>query len=90
MENINFIFPEIFISLSVMFLLVFGVFKKNSSNIVYSLTVISLIVALALIINLPANYETFLFDNSYKIDVSTSTGNYPVFVGWDIFDQILE
>ncbi len=68
MENINFIFPEIFISLSVMFLLVFGVFKKNSSNIVYSLTVISLIVALALIINLPANYETFLFDNSYKID----------------------
>ena len=29
-------------------------------------------------------------DNSYKIDVFTSTGNYPVFVGWDIFDQILE
>ena len=31
MENINFIFPEIFISLSIMFLLLFGVFKKNSS-----------------------------------------------------------
>ncbi len=68
MENINFIIPEIFISLSIMFLLVFGVFKKNSSSIVYFLTVISLVVVLGLIINLPHNYEIFLFDNSYKID----------------------
>lgn len=29
-------------------------------------------------------------DNSYKINVSTSSGNYPVFVGWSILEQILE
>ena len=68
MENINFIFPEIFISLSIMFLLIFGVFKKNSSGIVYSLTIITLIISLGLIINFSPNQETYLFNNSYKID----------------------
>ena len=68
MENINFIFPEIFISLSIMFLLLFGVFKKNSSSIVYSLTIITLIIALGLIINFPKDQEINLFNNSYKID----------------------
>ena len=34
MNNIELIFPEIFISLSVMFLLILGVFKKNSSKII--------------------------------------------------------
>ena len=68
MENINFIFPEIFISISIMFLLVFGVFKKNSSSIVYLLTIITLIIALGLIINFPKDQEINLFNNSYKID----------------------
>ena len=68
MENINFILPEIFISLSIMFLLIFGVFKKNSSSLVYSLAIISLIIALGLIINFPQDQETYLFNNSYKID----------------------
>ena len=68
MENINFIFPEIFISLSIMFLLLFGVFKKNSSSIVYSLTIITLIIALGLIINFPKDQEINLLNNSYKID----------------------
>ena len=68
MENIIFIFPEIFTSLGIMFLLVFGVFKKNSSSIVYLLTIIILIIVLGFIINLPNNLETYLFGNSYKID----------------------
>ena len=68
MENINFIFPEIFISLSILFLLIFGVFKKNSSSVVYSLAVITLIISLGLIINFPTDQETYLFSNSYKID----------------------
>ena len=68
MENINFIFPEIFISLSIMFLLIFGVFKKNSSSIVYSLAIITLIIVLGLIINFPLDQEVYLFNNSYKID----------------------
>ena len=29
MENLEFVFPEIFVSLSIMFLLILGVFKKR-------------------------------------------------------------
>ena len=36
MDKLNFIYPEIFISLSVMFLLILGVFKKKSSNLIVS------------------------------------------------------
>ena len=68
MENFNFILPEIFISLSIMFLLILGVFKKNSSNIVYSLSVVSLIIILALTVNFNLEEEIFLFDNSFNID----------------------
>ena len=32
MEKLNFVYPEIFISLSIMILLILGVFKKNSST----------------------------------------------------------
>ena len=67
MENINFILPEIFISLSIMFLLLAGVFKKNSSNLVFSLSIISLIISLGLIINFPTEQEFFLFNDGYKI-----------------------
>ena len=34
MENLNLILPEIFISLSIMFLLILGVFKNESSKII--------------------------------------------------------
>ena len=68
MENINLIFPEIFISLSIMFLLIFGVFKKNSSSLVYSLAIITLIIALGIIINFPQDQKINLFNNSYTID----------------------
>ena len=68
MENINFILPEIFISLGIMFLLMLGVFKKNSSGIVYTLSVVVLLITLGLIINFPSGQEIYLFNNSYKID----------------------
>ncbi len=68
MENINFVLPEIFISLSIMFLLIVGVFKKNSSSLIYSLSVITLIISLGLIINFPGKEEIYLFNDSYKID----------------------
>ena len=35
MNNLYFIIPELFISLSVMALLVLGVFKNNSSKIIF-------------------------------------------------------
>ena len=68
MENINFILPEIFISLGIMFLLMLGVFKKNSSGIVYTLSVVILLITLGLIINFPSGQEIYLFNNGYKID----------------------
>ena len=51
MVNLNLIFPEIFISLSTMFLLIFGVFKKNSSKIIHNLSIISLLLIVILIFN---------------------------------------
>ena len=39
MENFNLILPEIFISLSIMFLLILGVFKKNSASVIHYLSI---------------------------------------------------
>jgi len=68
MDNLNFIYPEIFISLSIMFLLVFGVFKSNSTSLVYNLSIIFLVITLTLILNHPIEKEINLFNESYKID----------------------
>ena len=68
MISYNLILPEIFISLSIMFLLIFGVFKKNSSKIVYNLSTISLIIGLGLLLVFSETYDNYLFLNSYKID----------------------
>ncbi len=68
MMNLDLIFPEIFLSLSIMFLLMVGVFKKNSEKLIYNLSVITLIVLLALVINLFSINETFIFNKGYKID----------------------
>ena len=35
MENLNLILPEIFISLSIMFLLILGVYKKEGSKLTF-------------------------------------------------------
>ena len=51
-----------------MFLLIFGVFEKNSSSLVYSLAIITLIIALGIIINFPQDQKINLFNNSYTID----------------------
>jgi len=72
MVNLNFIYPEIFLSISIMSLLIIGVFKKNSSNLVFNLSVISLLISLALIFNFPINTNIELFNNSYKIDYLSS------------------
>jgi len=68
MDNINFIFPEIFISLSIMFLLLLGVFKKNSQNLIHNLSVVSLLITGVLIYNNHIVENIFLFNSSYVID----------------------
>ena len=68
MINLDLIFPEIFLSLAIMLLLMIGVFKQNSERLVYNLSTIILLILLALVINLFSITETFVFNNSYKID----------------------
>ena len=68
MVNLDLIFPEIFLSLSIMLLLMIGVFKKNSERLVYNLSTIILLILLALLVNLFSISETYVFNESYKID----------------------
>ena len=68
MENLSLILPEIFTSLAIMLFLIIGVFKKGSSSLIYNLTTISLVILLAILLNLNSAQETSLFNQSYKID----------------------
>ena len=73
MENLNLILPEIFISLSIMFLLTLGVFKKDSSKITFNLSLFVILITGIITIN-----ETFsvtretLFNESIIIDHMSS------------------
>ena len=72
MINLNFIYSELFLAISIMSLLIIGVFKKNSSILIYNLSIISLLVCLALIFNFPISENVELFNKSYKIDYLSS------------------
>jgi len=73
MENLNLVLPEIFISLSIMFLLVLGVFKKDSSKIIFNFSLFAILITTTITIN-----ETFsitretLFNESVVIDSMSS------------------
>ena len=88
MNNLNFVYPEIFISISIMFLLILGVFKKNSSNLIYNLSIITLIGTLVLTFNYPINTDNTLFNESYKIDYLSTFMKILVFIG-GIFTLII-
>ena len=68
MSNLYFIIPELFISCSVMALLVLGVFKNNSSKIIFYLSCLIILVALAINLNINITETIFLFNNSYLVD----------------------
>tara|TARA_Y100000591_G_scaffold327778_1_gene352924 strand:+ start:219 stop:1640 length:1422 start_codon:yes stop_codon:yes gene_type:complete len=73
MGNLNLILPEIFIALSIMFLLVVGVFKKESSKLTFNLSLFVFLIASMITVN-----ETFsvpratLFNGSIVIDHMSS------------------
>ena len=67
MQTIIYILPELFLSLSIMTLLIVGVFVKNSFKIVNSLTILCLVFAVALVLNQPQE-TTKIFNNIYLID----------------------
>ena len=72
MDNLNFILPEVFISFSIMFLLLLGVYKKNSSNIVHNFAVGFLLITGILIFNNPLDQNISLFNDGYVIDSLSS------------------
>ena len=73
MINIQFVFPEIFLSLSIMFLLIFGVFKKNSSKLVQNFSLVILIITAVITFNETMGISEFkLFNESVIIDFLSS------------------
>ncbi len=73
MNNIELIFPEIFISLSIMFLLIFGVFKKNSSKIIHNISLLILFITTLITFNETLSVDpTNLFNESIVIDYLSS------------------
>ena len=73
MENLVLVLPEIFISLSIMFLLILGVFKKNSSKLIQNISLIVLLITAVIIFNETFGIEEIiLFNGSVIIDYLSS------------------
>jgi len=66
-NNLNIMFPEIFLSLSVFSILMLGVFIKKSFNLVFNLTTLIIIVTISIILTSPNNEEK-IFLNSFTRD----------------------
>ena len=61
-SQLNMILPELFLTSSIMILLMFGVFYKNSFNLVFKLSIATLIVTFILLFNQAANISAYLFN----------------------------
>tara|TARA_E500000331_G_scaffold15683_1_gene13804 strand:+ start:274 stop:1692 length:1419 start_codon:yes stop_codon:yes gene_type:complete len=73
MFNLEFVFPEIFLSLSIMFLLILGVFKKKSSKLVQNISLIVLLITAVITFNETLGIdEVLLFNESVVIDYLSS------------------
>ena len=73
MENLELVLPEIFLSISIMFLLILGVFKKNSSELIQTISLIVLLITTMITFNETLSIEkTLLFNNSIIVDYLSS------------------
>ena len=73
MTKLALVFPEIFLSLSIMFLLILGVFKKNSSKLIQNISLIILLFTSVITLNETLGIqETLLFNSSVVIDYLSS------------------
>ena len=73
MENINLILPEIFISLSIMFLLILGVYKKEGTKLTFNISLLVLLITAIITFNETfAISRTTLFNDSVVIDYMAS------------------
>ena len=68
---VYFLIPEIFLSLSIFTFIIFGVFKKNSFDLIYRATIIIIPIVIFLILN--NNFENIkIFNNSFALDEFSS------------------
>ena len=67
MLPITYILPELFLSVSVMLILMIGVFVKKSFKLVNLLTILVLIFTVALVLNQPDEIKR-IFNESYIVD----------------------
>ena len=71
MLNLELVFPEIFLSLSIMFLLILGVFKKNSTKLVQNISLIILLVTAIITFNeILGIKKTLLFNDSISNNIA--------------------
>ena len=66
-NNLNILFPEIFLSLSIFTILMLGVFIKKSFNIIFNLTSLIIVTTAMIILSNPDN-EVKIFLNSFTRD----------------------
>ena len=73
MNNLNLILPEIFISLSIMFLLILGVYKKEGTKLTFNISLLVLLITAIITFNETfAISRTTLFNDSVVIDYMAS------------------
>ncbi len=73
MNNLELVLPEIFLALSIMFLLILGVFKKKGSKLIQNISLIILLITAAVTFNETYEIEEkFLFSNSIVVDYLSS------------------
>jgi len=73
MIDLALVFPEIFLSLSIMLLLILGVFKKNSSKLIQNTSLIILLITAVITFNETLRVDqSFLFNGSVIIDYLSS------------------
>ena len=69
-SNLNILFPEIFLSLSIFTILMLGVFIKKSFNLIFNLSSLILIITIGIIFNNPNNTEKIFLDSFVRDELS--------------------
>ena len=69
-NNLNILFPEIFLSLSIFTILMLGVFIKKSFNLIFNLTSLIIIVTIAIIFNNTNSTEKIFLDSFVRDEFS--------------------
>ena len=80
-NNLNIMFPEIFLSLSIFLILLIGVYIKNSFNLIFNVSSLIIIVTITIIFTSPNTEEKIFLDsftrdafsNYFKILILLST-----------------